>query len=80
MQLYLPNGLLVKLVNLVMQAGLALLVNGNMPLALIPDIGAGQGSVGVMGEGVFEGSPCQPGRPTGKQPWMNLHTRTDHIL
>ncbi len=74
----LPEGLLVKGADLVVHAGVPLLVNGHPPLPLVPDIRAGHGGVGVVGQSVLIRRPSQPGRPCCKQPWVHLHRhRTD---
>ena len=59
----LPEGLLVKGADLVVHSGVALLVNGHTALPLVPDVCAGQGGVGIVGQSVLIRSPSQPRRP-----------------
>ena len=74
----LPEGLLVKGADLVVHAGVPLLVNGHPALPFVPDIRAGHCSVGVVGQSVLICRSSQPRRPCCKQPWVHLHIhRTD---
>lgn len=75
----LEEGLLVKGADLVVHAGVPLLVNGHLPLPLVPDIRAGHCCVGVVGQSVLIGRPSQPRRPCCKQPWVHLHRQRTHI-
>lgn len=74
----LEEGLLVKGADLVVHAGVPLLVNGHPPLPFVPDIRAGHSCVGIVGQSVLVGRSSQPRRPCCKQPWVHLHRhRTD---